>query len=83
MNQGNPIGNHDQDNGIWQDGALMVNLPSQNTSIALFSSRFRRRSGPRTKMGIRLQQGLNPASRADCVFTARLKSCPDTLHRLQ
>jgi uncharacterized protein YukJ len=36
MNQGNPIGNHNQDNGIWQDGGLMVNLPSQNTWIAVF-----------------------------------------------
>jgi uncharacterized protein YukJ len=36
MNQGNPIGNHNQDNGIWQDGALLVNLPSENTWIAVF-----------------------------------------------
>ena len=36
MNQGNPIGNHNQDNGVWQDGALFVNLPSQNTWIAVF-----------------------------------------------
>jgi uncharacterized protein YukJ len=36
MNQGNPMGNHDQDNGIWQDGALMVNLPAQNAWIAVF-----------------------------------------------
>jgi len=36
MNQGNPIGNHNQDNGIWQDGALFVSLPSQNTWIAVF-----------------------------------------------
>lgn len=36
MNQGNPRGNHDQDNGIWQDGALFVNLPSQNAWLAVF-----------------------------------------------
>ncbi|HEY7336744.1 MAG TPA: YukJ family protein [Bryobacteraceae bacterium] len=36
MNQGNPIGNHSQDNGIWQDGGLIVNLPSQNAWIAVF-----------------------------------------------
>jgi uncharacterized protein YukJ len=36
MNQGNPRGNHDQDNGIWQDGALFVNLPAQKTWIAIF-----------------------------------------------
>lgn len=36
MNQGNPQGSHDQDNGIWQDGALFVNLPSQNAWIAIF-----------------------------------------------
>jgi uncharacterized protein YukJ len=36
MNQGNPRGSHDRDNGIWQDGALFVNLPSQNTWIAVF-----------------------------------------------
>jgi uncharacterized protein YukJ len=36
MNQGNPRGSHDNDNGIWQDGALFVNLPSQNAWIAIF-----------------------------------------------
>jgi uncharacterized protein YukJ len=37
MNQGNPAGSHSQDNGIWQDGALWVNLPSQNDAwIAIF-----------------------------------------------
>jgi len=37
MNQGNPVGSHNQDNGIWQDGALWVNLPSQNDAwIAIF-----------------------------------------------
>ncbi len=36
MNQGNPRGNHDKSNGIWQDGAVFVNLPSQNTWIAIF-----------------------------------------------
>jgi uncharacterized protein YukJ len=29
MNQGNPLDNHGPDNGIWQDGALFVYLPSQ------------------------------------------------------
>jgi uncharacterized protein YukJ len=36
MNQGNPVDNHGQDNGIWQDGALFVYLPSQNQWIAVF-----------------------------------------------
>jgi uncharacterized protein YukJ len=36
MNQGNPADNHGQDNGIWQDGALFVYLPSQNQWIAVF-----------------------------------------------
>jgi uncharacterized protein YukJ len=37
MNQGNPPGSHEQDNGVWQDGALFVNLPAQqNTWIAVF-----------------------------------------------
>jgi len=36
MNQGNPLNNHGQDNGIWQDGALFVNLPAQSTWIAVF-----------------------------------------------
>jgi uncharacterized protein YukJ len=37
MNQGNPETNHGQDNGIWQDGALFVNLPAQqNAWIAVF-----------------------------------------------
>jgi uncharacterized protein YukJ len=36
MNQGNPLNSHAQDNGIWQDGALFVYLPSQNQWIAVF-----------------------------------------------
>jgi uncharacterized protein YukJ len=30
MNQGNPPGRFDGDNGIWQDGALFINLPAEN-----------------------------------------------------
>lgn len=37
MNQGNPPRYHDQDNGVWQDGAVFMNLPSlDNTWIAVF-----------------------------------------------
>lgn len=36
MNQGNPLNNHANENGIWQDGAVLVNLPAQNTWTALF-----------------------------------------------
>jgi len=36
MNQGNPRNNHGGDNGIWQDGAVFVNLPALNTWIAIF-----------------------------------------------
>jgi len=36
MNQGNPPHNHDGDNGIWQDGAILMNLPAVKTWIAIF-----------------------------------------------
>jgi uncharacterized protein YukJ len=36
MNQGNAAGNFEGDNGTWQDGALFINLPSNNQWIALF-----------------------------------------------
>lgn len=36
MNQGNPLNNFGQDNGIWQDGALFLYLPSQDQWIAVF-----------------------------------------------
>src|ERR1700722_13980483 len=36
MNQGNPKNNHGGDNGVWQDGALLIHLPSQNTWTAVF-----------------------------------------------
>jgi uncharacterized protein YukJ len=36
MNQGNPADNHGADNGIWQDGALFIHLPSQNQWVAVF-----------------------------------------------
>ncbi len=41
MNQGNPTGGgknggHGGDNGVWQDGALLIHLPSKATSTAVF-----------------------------------------------
>jgi uncharacterized protein YukJ len=36
MNQGNPAGNHGGDNGVWQDGALFINLPAKGTWTAVF-----------------------------------------------
>ena len=36
MNQGNPKGNHGGDNGVWQDGALLIHLPSKETWTAVF-----------------------------------------------
>jgi uncharacterized protein YukJ len=40
MNQGNPVGGKNGgfsgDNGIWQDGALLIHLPSKNTWTAVF-----------------------------------------------
>jgi uncharacterized protein YukJ len=36
MNQGNPANNHGGDNGVWQDGALMIHLPSKGTWTAVF-----------------------------------------------
>jgi uncharacterized protein YukJ len=36
MNQGNPAKNHGGDNGAWQDGALLIHLPSKGTWTAVF-----------------------------------------------
>src|SRR5665213_229540 len=36
MNQGNPVSNHGGDNGVWQDGALLIHLPSKATWTAVF-----------------------------------------------
>jgi uncharacterized protein YukJ len=36
MNQGNPLNNHGGDNGVWQDGALLIHLPSKQTWTAVF-----------------------------------------------
>jgi uncharacterized protein YukJ len=41
MNQGNPVGGstnggHGGDNGVWQDGALFIHLPSKGTWTAVF-----------------------------------------------
>ncbi len=36
MNQGNPANNHGGDNGVWQDGALLIHLPSQGMWTAVF-----------------------------------------------
>ena len=34
MNQGNPVGNHSEDNGVWQDGAVLLNIPSRGMGSA-------------------------------------------------
>ena len=36
MNQGNPLGTFGKDNGIWQDGAIFIYLPSTGTWTAIF-----------------------------------------------
>ena len=36
MNQGNPKNNHGGDNGVWQDGALFISLPSKGMWTAVF-----------------------------------------------
>jgi uncharacterized protein YukJ len=40
MNQGNPVGGKNGgfsgDNGVWQDGALLIHLPAKNTWTAVF-----------------------------------------------
>jgi uncharacterized protein YukJ len=36
MNQGNPKNNHGGDNGVWQDGALFIHLPSKGSWTAVF-----------------------------------------------
>ena len=36
MNQGNPANNHGGDNGVWQDGALLIHLPSKETWTTVF-----------------------------------------------
>jgi len=36
MNQGNPKGPFQKDNGIWQDGAIFVELPASDKWIAVF-----------------------------------------------
>ena len=36
MNQGNPANNHGSDNSVWQDGALLIHLPSKGTWTAVF-----------------------------------------------
>jgi uncharacterized protein YukJ len=36
MNQGNPPGRHERDNGPWQDGALLIHFPGEGRWSALF-----------------------------------------------
>jgi uncharacterized protein YukJ len=56
MNQGNPQGSHDQDNGIWQDGALFADLPAEKTWIAVFIA-FQTQSWQTDDEGNPLQAG--------------------------
>ncbi len=36
MNQGNPLNSYGKDNGIWQDGAIFIYLPSTQNWTAIF-----------------------------------------------
>ncbi len=36
MNQGNPAGSFERDNGIWQDGMLVFEMPATSTWAAIF-----------------------------------------------
>ena len=36
MNQGNPKGSHGGDNGVWQDGGLLIHLPAKSSWVAIF-----------------------------------------------
>jgi uncharacterized protein YukJ len=36
MNQGNPPGEHEEDNGVWQDGGLLIYLAAEERWIAIF-----------------------------------------------
>lgn len=36
MNQGNPADNHGADNGVWQDGAVFINLAANHHWVAIF-----------------------------------------------
>lgn len=36
MNQGNPPGSHEADNGVWQDGGVFFHFPAQDQWIAVF-----------------------------------------------
>jgi uncharacterized protein YukJ len=36
MNQGNPPGPHAGDNGVWQDGALLIHFPEEDRWVAYF-----------------------------------------------
>lgn len=50
MNQGNPADNHGADNGLWQDGALLIHLPSKGTWTAVFIA-FQTESWPTDSSG--------------------------------
>ncbi len=36
MNQGNPEGNFKKDNGVWQDGGLLINYPTSDNWVGIF-----------------------------------------------
>jgi hypothetical protein len=36
MNQGNPRGSHDEDNGVWQDGGVLIHFADENRWVAYF-----------------------------------------------
>ncbi|MFD1142059.1 DUF2278 family protein [Larkinella insperata] len=36
MNQGNPPGRYEGDNGVWQDGGVLIHFPEENRWIAYF-----------------------------------------------
>lgn len=54
MNQGNPGSEHSDENGIWNDGAVLFYLPASSNGRR-FSSPFRGKAGTRMITAIRLE----------------------------
>ena|GEM_PF-5674349 len=71
MNQGNPQGNHSEDDGVWQDGAIFMSLPATNTWIAVFIAFQTQSCTPMTR----------PATQSWVLYRLWLSGCGTCLRR--
>lgn len=81
MNQGN-VGRYTQDDGVWQDGGLIVHFPTQNQWVAIFLKFQSQSWHTDDKTGHRIVGELREPGRAEMELAGALPPAAPTIFEL-